>query len=146
MPSPLPCFFHRDEAGSLRTLLSEHILTHFEQAGWALAQPMSALWNARDAASATSMIYIMRHVRFIQQVEHDGETRAHQIEGELNPPDALTKWLAGPDRRRHYLFMMGYPDEARAMWESSTKYKNYKPKKIIPVSELETEKATQSES
>ena len=56
--------------------------------------------------------------------------------------------MATTDKRRHFLFLMGYPAEALRMWRESAKYKTYKPKKIVPVSELEaaTLYSTESES
>ena len=39
---------------------------------------------SRDAASTVNMTYIIRHVRTLQQAEHDGEMNARQIDGELN--------------------------------------------------------------
>ena len=47
---------------------------------------------ARDAQSTTSMTYIIRHVRFIQQAEYDAAVKVFQIDGELNPTDAFTKY------------------------------------------------------
>ena len=37
---------------------------------------------ARNAQSTTSMTYIIRHVRFIQQAEYDGVAKVFQIDGE----------------------------------------------------------------
>ena len=91
---------------------------------------------ARDATSTSSMTYIMRHVRFLQQAEYDEVTKAFQIEGELNPTDVLTKYKPRPDHERHHAFMMGFPERALQLWRQSTKYKAYKHKKIVAVSSL----------
>ena len=91
---------------------------------------------ALDATSTSSMTYIMRHVRFLQQAEYDEVTKAFQIEGELNPTDVLTKYKPRPDHERHHAFMMGFPERALEMWRQSTKYKTYKHKKIVAVSSL----------
>ena len=74
--------------------------------------------------------------------------KSYQIDGTLNPTDPFTKFMATTDKRRHFLFLMGYPAEALRMWRESAKYKTYKPKKIVPVSELEaaTLYSTESES
>ena len=94
---------------------------------------------SRDAASASSMVYIMRHVRFLQQSEYDQNTRTYQMEGELNPTDPLTKYKPKADYKRHMAFLMGYPELALQLWRSSTRYQSYKHKKIVPVGPLEQE-------
>ena len=91
------------------------------------------------------MVYIIRHVRFIQQAEFDREIKVYQVDGWLNPTDPFTKYMPGTDKRRHYLFLMGFPAAARRMWLDSAKFKTWKPKKLVPVSELETA-ALRSES
>ena len=88
---------------------------------------------ARDAAATTRMIYIIRHIRLIQQIEHDGEIKTFQVDGRLNPADAFTKWLDSNTRTRHYLFLMGYPKQARDVWMHSKAYKTFVPKKLTPV-------------
>ena len=92
---------------------------------------------ARDAASATSMTYIMRHVRFLQQAEYDKVTKVYQVDGELNPVDPLTKYRPREDWKRHMAFLRGYPELALQLWRSSNRYKTHKFKKIVPVSDLE---------
>ena len=88
---------------------------------------------ARDALAVTRMLYVIRHVRMIQQVEYDGEVRTFQVDGALNPADALTKWLEASTRTRHYLFLMGHPEAARKAWRASKAFQTWKPKKIEPV-------------
>ena len=85
------------------------------------------------------MVYIIRHVRFIQQAEYDREFKVYQIDGELNPPDALTKYKTKPDFKRHMAFMMGYPELALQLWKAAQVTKKHNPKKIVPVSPLEAE-------
>ena len=92
---------------------------------------------AREAASASSMTYIMRHIRFIQQAEYDEVVKVFQIDGELNPPDALTKYKSKPDFKRHLAFINGYPELALQLWRQCAKYKTYKYKKIVPAPTLE---------
>ena len=55
-----------------------------------------------------------------------------QVDGKLNPADALTKWLASTARARHYLFLTGYPAKALKQWLDSREYKMFKPVKISP--------------
>ena len=81
----------------------------------------------------TKMAFVIRHVRFIQQLEEAGVIQTFQIDGRLNPSDAFTKWLDSVQRRMHYSFMMGYPLRAKAIWEKSRWSQNYKPKRIVPV-------------
>ena len=88
---------------------------------------------ARDAATATKMVYIIRHVRHLQGLESQGEIRVFQIDGRLNPADALTKWLETGLRMRHYAFLMGDPVRARALWEASPEFKHWVPKRLVPV-------------
>ena len=95
---------------------------------------------SREAASTSSMTYIMRHVRFIQQASYDQMVKVYQIDGELNPPDALTKYKSKHDFQRHMAFIMGYPELALQLWRQCSKYKDYKYKKIVPVAELKTVK------
>ena len=84
------------------------------------------------------MVYIIRHVRFIQQAEYDKAVKVYQIDGELNPVDPFTKYKPKADYKRHMAFLMGYPELAYQLWMASTKAKNYKYKKIVPVSPLES--------
>ena len=65
-------------------------------------------------------------------------TRAFQIDGEKNPADVLTKYKSRADFALHQAFLMGYPEKALRIWRASAKYRNYKPKKIVPVSDLES--------
>jgi hypothetical protein len=88
---------------------------------------------ARDAASTTSMTYIIRHVRFIQQAEFDAAIKCFQIDGELNPPDVLTKYKSSGDFKRHMAFMMGFPEVALKIWQTSPKFLKHKAKRIMPV-------------
>ena len=92
---------------------------------------------SRDAASTTSMVYIIRHVRFIQQAVYDKEVRVFQVDGELNPPDALTKHKSSSDYKRHMAVMMGFPQLALQIWRTSPKYLKHRAKKIVPVSPLQ---------
>ena len=93
---------------------------------------------ARDAQSTTSMTYIIRHVRFIQQAEYDAVVKVFQMDGELNPTDAFTKYKDKASFHRHMAFMMGFPVEALQMWLKSTKKQNYKYKRIVPVPTVES--------
>ena len=88
---------------------------------------------AVGGSSVTSMVYIIRHVRFLQQCNMEGEVATFQIDGMLNPTDPLTKYLQKAERKRHYLFLNGYPMEALELWMQGTSYKSWKPKKIEPV-------------
>ena len=92
---------------------------------------------SREAASATTMVYIIRHVRFLQQATYDKVTKVFQLDGTLNPTDVFTKHLPREDYRRHMAFLMGRPDLALVWWRQSSKYKTHKYKKIVPVSPLE---------
>ena len=92
------------------------------------------VWSlAKDTAPTTSMVYIIRHVRLLQQMVERGEIAVFQVDGRLNPSDAFTKYLDKISRKMHYLFMMGKHREAREFWRSSSHFKNFKPKKIVPV-------------
>ena len=62
--------------------------------------------------------------------------KVYQIEGELNPPDVLTKCKPKHDFKRHMAFIMGYPELALQLWRQCAKYKEYKHKKIVPVTEI----------
>lgn len=103
---------------------------------------------ARDATGlhATAMVYIVRHVRFIQQATFEQEIAAYQVDGVLNPTDVLTKYVARDDFRRHQAFLMGYPARALELWRSSSKYLHHKKKRIISVrgTVLNQEKPTAS--
>ena len=103
---------------------------------------------ARDATNATRMTYVINHVRMLQQLEEDGETRAFQVDGALNPADCLATWREPALRARHYAFLMGNPAKARQLWVASTEYKNYKPKKIyavpVPPAAIEASKSSES--
>jgi hypothetical protein len=91
-------------------------------------------WHvATGGASVTSMVYIIRHVRFLQQSSQEEEITCYQIDGTINPADPLTKWLMAAIRQRHYLFLMGFPKEALEMWLASTDFKKWKPKIINKV-------------
>ena len=57
----------------------------------------------------------------------------HQVDTALLPTDVFTKWMDKGSRMRHYLFMRGFPHEARAMWRASAAFKQWKPKKIASV-------------
>ena len=92
---------------------------------------------SRDAASATSMVYIIRHVRFLQQADYDKVIKVFQVDGELNPVDPFTKFRPKQDFKRHMAFLMGNPELALVLWRSSTRYKTHRYKKIVPVSPLE---------
>ena len=46
-------------------------------------------------------------------MEHVG---TFQVDGRLNPVDALSKWLEVAERIRHYLFLMGQPAKALQVW------------------------------
>ena len=88
---------------------------------------------AVGGASATSMTYIIRHVRFLQQCVQEEEIACFQMDGMLNPVDALTKWLVTAERKRHYAFLNGYHMEALELWLASSQYRAWKPKKIEAV-------------
>ena len=88
---------------------------------------------ARDAMATTRMLYVIRHVRMLQQAEYDGEITTFQVDGVLNPTDALTKWLQARTRVHHNLFLAGYPEAARRVWQASKAFATFKPKKITPV-------------
>jgi hypothetical protein len=88
---------------------------------------------ARDAMGTTRMTYVINHVRMLQQLESDGETRAFQIDTALNPADCLATWRDPATRIRHYTFMMGDPAKARRMWRESAAIKSWKKKKLVPV-------------
>ena len=90
-------------------------------------------YNARDACNTTRMTYIINHIRMLQQYEEDGETRAFQIDGALNPTDCLASWRDAGTRARHYAFLMGNPHKARKLWLESSAFKQWRPKKICPV-------------
>ena len=42
-------------------------------------------------------------------------------------------WMDKGARARHYLFMRGFPEAARNMWHASAAFKQFKPKRIVPV-------------
>ena len=79
------------------------------------------------------MTYVVRHIRFIQEANDSAQVATVQVDGELNPTDALTKWLPPGDRARHYAFLMGDQSKANRLWRESSKFRNYKPKLIVPV-------------
>ena len=102
--------------------------------GTPLLSDNDGVWYvARDATTVTKMTYVIRHVRFIQQTQHQDETKVYQVDGKLNPVDTLSKWLDACDRVRHYLFLMGKPTEARTMWRLSKAFASYKAKRIVAV-------------
>ena len=72
-------------------------------------------------------------MRFIQQAVEMGLVKVFQADTALLPADVLTKWLDKCVRFRHYLFMRGFPVEARRVWRASSAFKQWKPKKIVPV-------------
>ena len=78
------------------------------------------------------MTYIIRHVRFIQSVSAAELVKVFQMDGRLNPTDAFTKWLPHSTRTMFYTFMRGDPQRAYDMWVKSAKFKQFKPKKIVP--------------
>ena len=88
---------------------------------------------SKDATSATRQTYIIRHVRFLQQAVEMEHVGTFQVDGRLNPVDALSKWLEVAERIRHYLFLMGQPAKALQVWRDSKAFKQYKPKRIVPV-------------
>ena len=93
------------------------------------------VWSiAKDATGTTSLIYIIRHVRFVQQGQEEGEFYIAQMDGclKLNPTDGLTKWLPRDTRKRDNLFLMGFPVEAYKTWISSKLFKSFVPRKIVP--------------
>ena len=90
-------------------------------------------YAAREATGTTRMNYVINHLRIVQQLERDKETRAFQIDTVLNFSDPLTKWLPSGARWRHYNFMAGRPQLAKQLWRESNEYKQWKPKKIVPV-------------
>ena len=91
------------------------------------------VWSiAKDGANTTSLIYIIRHVRFVQQGQEEGEFYVAQMDGRINPTDGLTKWLPRDTRRRDYMFLMGYPVEAYKFWIQSKVFKSFVPRKINP--------------
>ena len=81
----------------------------------------------------TRMGYVINHVRILQQLESDGEMRAFQVDTALNFTDALTKHLPANTRWRHYNHMAGRPRLALKLWRESNEFKQWKPKKIVPV-------------
>ena len=88
---------------------------------------------SKDAMGTTKMTYIIRHVRFLQEIAHEpAHVLVVQMEGILNPTDALTTWRDSNTRMRHYAFLRGQPELARRLWRESAKYKTYKPKKMAP--------------
>ena len=88
---------------------------------------------ARDATGTTRMTYVINHVKMIQQLETDSETRAFQCDTALNPADCLATWRDPATRLRHYTFIMGDPAKARRLWVESAAFKSWKQKKISPV-------------
>ena len=91
------------------------------------------VWTiAKDATGTTSLIYIIRHCRFVQQAHEAGEILTTQVDGRINPTDGLTKWLSRDTRKRDNMFLMGFPVEAYKLWVSSKMFKSFKPRKIVP--------------
>jgi hypothetical protein len=102
------------------------------QPSWVLTDN-DGVWSiARDATGTTSLIYIIRHVRFVQQAQEDGEVRVSQVDGRLNPTDGLTKWLAKDTKKRDFAFLMGFPEAAYQTWIESKVFKQFTPRKIAP--------------
>ena len=79
------------------------------------------------------MDYVIKHVRFLQEVHATDELTVFQIDGKLNPPDAFTKHLDSSTRQRYYLFMSGYPQKALELWRESKAFKTYTPATIVPI-------------
>ena len=91
------------------------------------------VWSiAKDGAGTTSLIYIIRHVRYVQQGQEEGEFYVGQIDGRINPTDGLTKWLPRDTRRRDNMFLMGFPVEAYQFWITTKLFKTFVPRKIVP--------------
>ena len=79
------------------------------------------------------MTYVINHVQMLQQLESDGETRAFQIDRNLNPADVLATWRDSATRARHYALLMGNPVKARQLWLASSAYKQWRPAKLVSV-------------
>jgi hypothetical protein len=88
---------------------------------------------ARDAKGTKKMIHVIKHIRFLQDVCTVDESviKIFQLDGELNPTDALATWRDSTTRKRHYAFLMRKPELARKLWRESQRFKTYKPKKIV---------------
>ena len=91
------------------------------------------VWSiAKDATGTTSLIYIIRHVRFVQQAQEHGEIKVEQVDGRINPTDGLTKWVPTATSKRDNMFLMGYAQEAYKFWVASKVFQQFKPRKIVP--------------
>ena len=91
------------------------------------------VWTiARDAVGTTSLIYIIRHCRFVQQAQEQGEILVGQLDGRINPTDGLTKYLPKTTTIRDNMFLMGFPQEAYRYWLASKVFKQFKPRNIAP--------------
>ena len=87
---------------------------------------------ARDAQNATKMIYVVRHVRMLQDLVEKRLISVFQVDGRLNPVDALSKWLEAVHRAHHQMFLMGNARGAIQAWQNTTMYRTFKPKKLVP--------------
>ena len=78
---------------------------------------------ARDAGTVTRMTYVIKHVRFLQELCEgaDAELLAKQCDTALNFTDPLSKYTDAATRVRHFLFMMGYPEKAIERWQEQGK-------------------------
>jgi hypothetical protein len=102
------------------------------QPSWILTDN-DGVWSiARDATGTTSLIYIIRHVRFVQQAQEDGEVIVSQVDGRINPTDGLTKWLPRDTKKRDFAFLMGFPEAAYKTWIESKVFTQFTPRKIVP--------------
>ena len=88
--------------------------------------------TARDAQNATKMIYVVRHVRMLQDLVEKQMISVFQVDGRLNPADALSKWLEACHRAHHMMFLMGDPRGAIKACQDTTMYRSFKPKRLVP--------------
>jgi hypothetical protein len=90
------------------------------------------VWTiAKDATGTTSLIYIIRHVRFVQQAQEHGEIKVEQVDGRINPTDGLTKWVPTATSKRDNMFLMGFAQEAYKLWILSKVFQQFVPRKIV---------------
>jgi hypothetical protein len=90
------------------------------------------VWSiARDATGTTSLMYVIRHVRFVQASQENTIIKTHQMDGRLNPVDPFTKHKDKESRKRDFLFLRGYPQEAYKVWLASRAFQNFTPHKIV---------------
>ena len=90
------------------------------------------------------MIYVIRHVRFVQQAQEHGEVLVSQVDGRINPTDGLTKWLAKDTKKRDFAFLMGFPELAYKVWILSNVFRQFKPRKIVPPAKQAIEVSTEN--